>query len=673
MSSHMTATSSNISTEDRLADVIFAIGPNGRYFYNSETAWARYVQLLSFLVSHGSPQLILSNRNRLPKTMETILTTHHVTRVLCCAFGPTTNNWFFSYKERALGGVEKVMVRWGSTCPSSLIAWLLDPATKKLRRDPLRLRVVLGPTDSFAAWEPKAYRWALPESLQTWLTAHGCQHDAPRALSLGHGGEYFVLAKNGAYSFRSTSLKSIDQAGHSWKSVQYITFSACLPKRCIVVYDDTYTAGTIPTTANTRGTSVEDEQEEIDDFRNVLDSYAEDHIQRGYIPQRHNQDAQRAAAALATKIKEEEAKKREEAAKQKAAAAARAEKMRAETLARQAQIRRKAEEEAQKARTATTASKTASTTYQQRQEAETAAAAQKARAQEAAAQKAKAHEVAAQKAKAQAAAAERARAREAAAQARAERNRQIRERKAKKEEARKAKEAEDARKAKAASDRAVQEKARQAKQAEERAAQERARQARQAQEEKAAQERARQAKAAEERAAHERARQAKQAEERAARERARQAKHAEEAAQHRAEQDRLRRAREAKDRWEAAEAERRRPELYRNWVAARTRALDCPPGTLRRQDFPQPPAAVCSCQLPGCVQRKTDKGLRGCKHDMEKLLRASGEYSVGWLRKERLMWHPDRFARRCDEGSREVLVGMATEMFEIYDELIDEG
>lgn len=57
---------------------------------------------------------------------------------------------------------------------------------------------------------------------------------------------------------------------------------------------------------------------------------------------------------------------------------------------------------------------------------------------------------------------------------------------------------------------------------------------------------------------------------------------------------------------------------------------------------------------------------------MEKLLRASGEYNVGWLRKERLAWHPDRFARRCDEGSREVLVGMATEMFEIYDELIDD-
>lgn len=671
MSSHMTATSSIVSTEDRLADVIFAIGPNGRYFYNSETAWARYVQLL-FLVFYGCQQLILSNRNRLPKTMETILTTHHVTRVLCCAFGPTTNNWFFSYKERALGGVEKVMVRWGSTCPSSLIAWLLDPATKKLRRDPLRLRVVLGPTDSFAAWEPKAYRWALPESLQTWLTAHGCQHDAPRALSLGHGGEYFVLAKNGAYSFRSTSLKSIDQAGHSWKSVQYITFSAALPKRCIVVYDDTYTAGTIPTSANTKGTSFEDEQEEIDDFRNVLDSYAEDHIQRGYILQRHNQDAQRAATALATKLKEEAAKKREEAAKQKAAAAARAEKMRAETLARQAQIRRKAEEEAHKA---TTASKTASTTYQQRQEAEAAAAVQRAKAQEAAARKAKAQEAAAQKAKAQEAAAERARAREAAAQARAERNRQIRERKAKKEEARRVKEAEDARKAKAASDRAAaQEKARQARQAaEERAAQERARQAKQA-EERAAQERARQARAAQEKAAQERARQAKQAaDERAAQERARQAKAAEEAAQQRAEQDRLRRAREAKARFEAAEAERRRPELYRNWVTARTRALDCPPGTLRRQDFPQPPAAVCSCQLPGCVQRKTDKGLRGCKHDMEKLLRASGEYSVGWLRKERLMWHPDRFARRCDEGSREVLVGMATEMFEIYDELIDEG
>jgi len=555
--------------------------------------------------------------------METILTTHHVTRVLCCAFGPTTNNWFFSYKERALGGAEKVMVRWGSTCPPGLISWLLDPATKTLRRDTSRLHVVLGPTGSFAAWEPKAYRWALPETLQAWLTAHGCQHDAPRALALGHGGEYFVLAKNGAYSFRSTSLKSIEAAGHSWKSVQYITFSASLPKRCIVVFDDTYTAGTVPTSANTTGTTQEDEQEEIDDFRRVLDSYAEDYIQRGYIPQRHNQDAQRAADVLATRLKEEAAKKREEAARQKEAAAAHAAKVHAETIARQAHIRKQAEEQAQRA----AASKHTYDAARQKHEAEVA---------EARAKKAKAQELAAQKAQ----------AREAAA-ARAERNRQIRERKAKK-----AKLAEDARIAK---EKAAQERAEKAKLAEEEAAQERARQAKaQAQQQAAAQEKARLAKVAEEKAAKQRA--------------ARLA----EAAEQRAAQERARQAREARARWEAAEAERRRPELYRSWAAARTRALDCSPGTLRRPDFPQPPAQICTCQLAGCVQRKTDKGLRACRHDMEKLLRASGEYSMAWLRKERLAWHPDRFARRCAPGSREVLVGMATEMFEIYDELIDD-
>lgn len=151
--------------------------------------------------------------------METILTGHKPTKILCCTFGDVDTSWFFSYKERTPGNSEKVMVRWGSGCPSTLISWLLDPTTKKLRRDPLSLRVVLGPSNSYVAWDPKSYRWAVPEALQSWMTAHGCQREPPRAIALGMKGEYFVLAKSGSYTYRSSSLRLLEEGGRSWKGV----------------------------------------------------------------------------------------------------------------------------------------------------------------------------------------------------------------------------------------------------------------------------------------------------------------------------------------------------------------------------------------------------------------------------------------------------------------------
>lgn len=132
-------------------------------------------------------------------------------------------------------------------------------------------------------------------------------------------------------------------------------------------------------------------------------------------------------------------------------------------------------------------------------------------------------------------------------------------------------------------------------------------------------------------------------------------------------------ARRAREKKAAEEAEARRPQLYQDWAAACEKASHVPMGTLKVKDFPQPPKEVCTCKEPGCVQRKKDTGLCACKHDMKLLLKASGEYSTGYLRHGRLAFHPDRFSRRCDEGAKESLVKMATEMFEIYDELIEEG
>ncbi|KAF2443195.1 hypothetical protein P171DRAFT_391327 [Karstenula rhodostoma CBS 690.94] len=89
--------------------------------------------------------------------------------------------------------------------------------------------------------------------------------------------------------------------------------------------------------------------------------------------------------------------------------------------------------------------------------------------------------------------------------------------------------------------------------------------------------------------------------------------------------------------------------------------------------FPYPPSALTTCPLPVCALQKADPaGLRACKHDVEHLLRGSGEYGYEWLKKERLRWHPDRFGRLCEEGWREEGRRVSEEMFKIIDILLGE-
>ncbi|PSN69506.1 hypothetical protein BS50DRAFT_572631 [Corynespora cassiicola Philippines] len=89
--------------------------------------------------------------------------------------------------------------------------------------------------------------------------------------------------------------------------------------------------------------------------------------------------------------------------------------------------------------------------------------------------------------------------------------------------------------------------------------------------------------------------------------------------------------------------------------------------------FPYLPPALTTCALPACVAAKAERdGIRACRHDVERMLRASGLYSKEWLRQERIRWHPDRFGRLCEEGFREVGRRMAEEMFKVIDGLIGE-
>ncbi|KAF2786908.1 hypothetical protein K505DRAFT_317612 [Melanomma pulvis-pyrius CBS 109.77] len=103
-----------------------------------------------------------------------------------------------------------------------------------------------------------------------------------------------------------------------------------------------------------------------------------------------------------------------------------------------------------------------------------------------------------------------------------------------------------------------------------------------------------------------------------------------------------------------------------------TSANGAPPALLTT--FPYLPAPLATCPDTPCVYFKSDPaGLRACKHDVERLLRASGLYSYEWLRQERIRWHPDRFGRLCDEGFRERGCRLAEEMFKIVDGLVGEA
>lgn len=89
--------------------------------------------------------------------------------------------------------------------------------------------------------------------------------------------------------------------------------------------------------------------------------------------------------------------------------------------------------------------------------------------------------------------------------------------------------------------------------------------------------------------------------------------------------------------------------------------------------FPHVPRKVCMCNDVSCsIQKKEEGSAMTCRHDLEKLLRASDFYSLGWLKKESLVWHPDRFGQKCDPDYRAVLCKKATHMFAIFGTLIDE-
>ncbi|KAK8051085.1 hypothetical protein PG993_002470 [Apiospora rasikravindrae] len=110
-------------------------------------------------------------------------------------------------------------------------------------------------------------------------------------------------------------------------------------------------------------------------------------------------------------------------------------------------------------------------------------------------------------------------------------------------------------------------------------------------------------------------------------------------------------------------------ESYYVWKTEADGALSPSAPPLAR--FPQLAAEVCLCEELTCkFEKERDGGLAACEHDLEQVLRASGQYGRDWLRKERLRWHPDQIGRRCDPQLRDLLVKQATAMYAQFEVLI---
>jgi hypothetical protein len=154
------------------------------------------------------------------------------------------------------------------------------------------------------------------------------------------------------------------------------------------------------------------------------------------------------------------------------------------------------------------------------------------------------------------------------------------------------------------------------------------------------------------------------------REAAQKVKEAEEEKQRKAEEEKRKREAEEKSAREEEEAE----ELTLQYVVWSTGyESDIAKKGKMLTTFPHLPMKICKCADASCKIRKEEEGsLRACQHDVEQLLRASGMYSLAWLRKERLTWHPDRFGQRCDIDYRKELKRKATELYAIYELLIEQ-
>lgn len=100
-----------------------------------------------------------------------------------------------------------------------------------------------------------------------------------------------------------------------------------------------------------------------------------------------------------------------------------------------------------------------------------------------------------------------------------------------------------------------------------------------------------------------------------------------------------------------------------------TRQLLIPGSQLRT--FPVLRDYTNDCANAACEALKSGSEVGICAHELQTLVEGSGCYSYEKLRQDRMVWHPDKFARFCHPEHRERLRGSAQELFVLYGVLMD--
>lgn len=91
----------------------------------------------------------------------------------------------------------------------------------------------------------------------------------------------------------------------------------------------------------------------------------------------------------------------------------------------------------------------------------------------------------------------------------------------------------------------------------------------------------------------------------------------------------------------------------------------------RLHNFPCISDYTDACIKDECKPLGNGSLLGICVHNLQALLMGSGTYSYEWLKEERNVWHPDKFARYCQADHKERLRPNAQELFVLYGVLMD--
>ncbi|KAF2186154.1 hypothetical protein K469DRAFT_573140, partial [Zopfia rhizophila CBS 207.26] len=88
--------------------------------------------------------------------------------------------------------------------------------------------------------------------------------------------------------------------------------------------------------------------------------------------------------------------------------------------------------------------------------------------------------------------------------------------------------------------------------------------------------------------------------------------------------------------------------------------------------FPDHSSYMKSCAKNACRPVKADAdGVGICIHDLAELLRGAKDFSLGFLKEERIKWHPNQLTRYYQEDHKESLKRKASLLFAMITDLIE--